>query len=425
MKITEQTWNEYIDRLAQLNETAGQKMADYIARHGTANIDAVISYAHALVQKYGEGSAELACQMYDGMAELSAASIPPAEPADTASRSEVEGMVKANQESPPLLRSGVSRFVKMAASDTTLKNAKRDGTEFAWVPHGDTCAFCIMLASNGWKKAGPKTLKGDHAQHIHANCNCEYAVRFDSKTTVAGYDPEKYLAQYEAVNGDLNAIRRAHYARYKDKINAQKRKAWEIKRIRDTASTYNSLHWQNRPVTMEAVKQVKAFSCETLNAASSRQLQNAHKRLLIAAASKPLGVEVGWAYDRQMRPLTQLLTGPSSGGSVRIPDFAQPYIALHTHPDCNVFSPGDLFNFVARPNLKMLTALGHDGHVFALEKTAIYQETAAMSLVHMFQSDIAAIVSENISDTDKLIRVEKRIHVCIKELKSYGVQFYE
>ena len=32
----------------------------------------------ALVQKYGEGSAELACQMYDAIAAASAAGVPPA-----------------------------------------------------------------------------------------------------------------------------------------------------------------------------------------------------------------------------------------------------------------------------------------------------------------------------------------------------------
>ena len=53
-----------------------------------------------------------------------------------------------------------------------LKNAVRDGAEWAWVPHGDTCPFCITLASNGWQKASRKVLKGGHAEHIHANCDC-------------------------------------------------------------------------------------------------------------------------------------------------------------------------------------------------------------------------------------------------------------
>ena len=191
MKITEKTWDEYVARLSRLNETAGEKMADYIAKHGTEGTAALTAYAQALIEKYGEGSAELACQMYDAMAEASGADVPPAEPAPVTQYGETAKMVNGTKQSPPLLQSGVSRLVKRAAADTTLHNAIRDGAEWAWVPHGDTCPFCMMLASRGWQQASKKALKGDHAQHIHANCNCEYAIRFDGKTTVAGYDPEE------------------------------------------------------------------------------------------------------------------------------------------------------------------------------------------------------------------------------------------
>lgn len=232
MKITEKTWVEYITRLARLNETAGQKMAEYIAKYGTADTDALIEYAYALVQKYGEGSAELACQMYDAIAAASAAGVPPAVPAAPATYGETARMVDATMGSPPLLEGGVSRLVKQAGADTTLKNAIRDGAEWAWVPHGDTCPFCITLASNGWQRASKKALKGDHAQHIHAHCDCEYVIRFDSSTTVAGYDPDKYLDQYYAYGGDINAMRRAQYAENKDFINAQKRAAYAERKAR-------------------------------------------------------------------------------------------------------------------------------------------------------------------------------------------------
>ncbi len=230
MRIPEKSWIDYIDRLSRINAKAGDLMREYIEKHGTEDSEALIRYAHALVTKYGEGSAELACQMYDAAAEASGVTLPPAEPAETASREEVARMVNGNRNSPPNLQSGVSRLVKQAAADTTLKNAIRDGAEWAWVPHGDTCPFCIMLASNGWQKAGEKTLDGSHAKHIHANCNCEYAIRFDSRTTVAGYDPEKYLAQYLDVDGDLNEMRRRQYARNRVKINAQKRAAYAARK---------------------------------------------------------------------------------------------------------------------------------------------------------------------------------------------------
>lgn len=226
MQITARAWNEYITRLSRLNQKAGQLMWEYMDGHPEADTDALIRYAYALVTKYGEGSAELACQMYDALAEAQGIALPAAEPAPTATYGEVTGMVKATQDSPSNLQSGVSRMVKQAGADTTVHNAIRDGAEWAWVPHGDACPFCRMLASNGWQKASKNLLKKGHAQHIHANCDCEFAVRFHSSTSVAGYDPAKYLRQYQAAGSNINNWRRIDYAARKDVINAQKRAAY-------------------------------------------------------------------------------------------------------------------------------------------------------------------------------------------------------
>ena len=230
MRITATAWAAYTQQLAKLNKKAGQLMADYIAAHGTGDTDALIAYAHALVTKYGEGSAELACQMYDALAAAAKAGVPAAEPAQTAAYSEVARMVQATKASQPQMQQGVSRLVKRAGADTTLKNALRDGAEWAWVPQGDTCAFCLTLASRGWQKASQAAIKGGHAEHIHANCDCEYAIRFDGRSTVAGYDPDKYLRQYRAADGDINKLRRVNYAANKERINAQKRAAYAARK---------------------------------------------------------------------------------------------------------------------------------------------------------------------------------------------------
>lgn len=230
MRITATAWAAYTQQLAKLNKKAGQLMADYIAAHGTGDTDALIAYAHALVTKYGEGSAELACQMYDALAAAAKAGVPAAEPAQTAAYSEVARMVQATKQSLPQMQRGVSRLVKRAGADTTLKNALRDGAEWAWVPQGDTCAFCLTLASRGWQKASQAAIKGGHAEHIHANCDCEYAIRFDGRSTVAGYDPEKYLRQYRAADGDINKLRRVNYAKNRERINAQKRAAYAARK---------------------------------------------------------------------------------------------------------------------------------------------------------------------------------------------------
>ena len=214
MTISAADWSEYVNKLAKVNTKAAELMQEWIDANGTDNINALFEYAYALSTKYGEAAASLACEMYDSIALVQGVSLPPALPADTAKIGEVKHLVgKALQKSPNLVPQEVSKMVKQAGADTMLHNAARDGAEWAWVPHGgETCAFCITLASKGWQTAG-KSLLYNHAEHIHANCRCEFAIRHDKKSGVQGYDPQKYLDMYnsaKAMGGDpINNLRNA------------------------------------------------------------------------------------------------------------------------------------------------------------------------------------------------------------------------
>ena len=73
----------------------------------------------------------------------------------------VQGVAKTSR-NPEEMGGAVGRLVKQAGADTTPQNALRVGAEFAWVPSGDTCAFCITLASRGWQRASRKAVKGGH-----------------------------------------------------------------------------------------------------------------------------------------------------------------------------------------------------------------------------------------------------------------------
>ncbi len=417
MKIAEKTWVEYVTRLSRLNETAGSKMAEYIRQHGTQDTEALIDYAQALVQKYGEGSAELACQMYDAVAEASGADVPPAEPADPADYSETAQMVNATKQSPPLLQGGVSRLVKRAGADTTLKNAIRDGAEWAWVPHGDTCPFCITLASRGWQRAGKKALKGDHAQHIHANCDCEYAIRFDSRTTVAGYDPDKYLEQYHAAGGNINAMRRAQYGKNKVRINAQKRAAYAARRLREQAARgiLDEIKGGYLPITAKSIEAVQPFTCRALDEAGQRALARAHRELLQEAAAHPVGIEVARCYGLDLQPLGETIVGRQQG-LVRIPDQDVPYIAAHTHPSGLTFSPGDIRGFATRKNMQMLTAVGNDGTVYAIEKTPQFDRNRFLALFHDAENRLATLRNQQ--------EVNAAMQQLLKEAEQYGATFY-
>ena len=217
MKISAKSWANYVSKLSKIRTKAAGLMQSYIDENGTEDGDALVDYAHALVTKYGEASGALACQMYDAIATASGKSVPAAEIAelptigDTAKA--VYGTMKNRDNT---VSATVGRMVKQSAADTTLHNALRDQAYFAWIPSGDTCAFCLTLASRGWQRMRKNTLKNGHAEHIHANCDCEFAISFDEDPKVDGYDPQKYREIYDNAEGEtprdkINAMRRAQY----------------------------------------------------------------------------------------------------------------------------------------------------------------------------------------------------------------------
>ena len=239
MTITAKAWNKYITTLRRLSDRAANETMAYIKTlvdqgiTGQEQIDLVIDYCYALVTKYGEAGAAAACDMYDAIMELQGANLPPAMPAPTATRHETAKAVVGTYKTgnPKIVGDAAGRLVKMASADTMQQNALRDGCEWAWVPQGDTCAFCITLASRGWQKASKTAIKNGHAEHIHANCDCTYCVRYKPNISVEGYDPQMYLDMYYDADGStpeqrINALRREFYADNKDVINAQKRSAY-------------------------------------------------------------------------------------------------------------------------------------------------------------------------------------------------------
>ena len=246
MTISSTAWKRYITRLRAINDKAASEMLAFITNNG--GIDAIpredmVEFGYALATKYGEAAGALSCEMYDALALASGASVPAAMPAETATYAEaakaVNGTIKTGN--ADIVAQSVGRMVKMAGVDTTMKNALRDGAEWAWIPQGDTCSFCIMLASNGWQRASKKAIKGGHAEHIHANCDCTYAIRFDSNTDVQGYAPRRYERMYDNADGDnwrekLNSMRRDAYEENSEEINAQKRDNYEKRKERESSA---------------------------------------------------------------------------------------------------------------------------------------------------------------------------------------------
>jgi len=335
MRITDKTWNRYISVLRELNNKAAEDMIQYITKRFNGNLEnlspndrqALIDYAYGVATKYGEGSAAAACEMYDAVATLSKKAVPPAVPAPTASYGEVAKTVNGTvKQSADIVPSAVSRLVKRTGADTTLQNALRDGAYFAWVPRGDTCAFCIMLASNGWQKISKKALKNGHAEHIHANCDCTYAVRFGDDLTVEGYDPQQYLDMYNNADGGtwqekLNTMRRQFYAENKATVGTG-----------SVAEEFN------------VSKVLNKFEREHFK-------DNTESGLLITDAGEQIRLD---GVEHHVVGDAGVLEKMDSG------------VFTHNHPLDVVFSDNDVLNGLVKGNLKQMRAVTSVGNIHVL-----------------------------------------------------------
>ena len=87
----------------------------------------------------------------------------------------------------------VASEVLQQANRTTGKVGAKNGLKFARVPQGNECSFCAMLASLGfyYTEAGAYS-------HYHDHCKCKI-VAGKQDTKVGGYNPKKYLKEWQEV----------------------------------------------------------------------------------------------------------------------------------------------------------------------------------------------------------------------------------
>ena len=169
------------------------------------------------------------------------------------------------------------------------------------------------------------------------------------------------------------------------------------------------------PVTEESAEVVKPFSCRTLDETGQQALARAHRELLQEAAAHPAGTEVARCYGLDMQPLGETIFGDRPG-RVRIPDQGVPYIAAHTHPSGMTFSPNDIRGFAARENMQMLTAVGNDGTVYAIEKTPQFDRNRILALFRDAEDRLATLQNQQ--------EVNAAMQQLLKEAERYGATFY-
>jgi len=246
-RVSQKAWDTYTKRLEAQRMEAYDVAYAWVMKHGLGGGMSTKALVRMMVEDAiynGRATAALAAAYFDQVAIAEEADVVKAVAVNDPTDVRVRRMsIAANRAKPKwiagdregyarAIASAVAADVKRQATNTIMLNAQKNGAEYAWIPGGnETCAFCIAIASAGWQPARKATAMGMHADHIHDNCKCEFAIRFDESTKYDGYDPQKYADIYDEADGrssqaKINSIRREQYAENKDKINEQHRERY-------------------------------------------------------------------------------------------------------------------------------------------------------------------------------------------------------
>ena len=171
-----------------------------------------------------------------------------------------------------------------------------------------------------------------------------------------------------------------------------------------------------KEITIQSIQHIQPFACETLDAAGSRALANAHKKLLLEARKVPLGVEKARCYGLDMQPLGGYKESSEPGTPVKIKVPNVDCIVIHSHPSGLTFSPDDLDAFSKNKTIRILTAVGNDGSLYAIERTNNTDETTLENLTSLLMFDMnKATTKAAVYDT---------LNTYFKEVQNYGIHYY-
>lgn len=244
--------------------------------------------------------------------------------------------------------------------------------------------------------------------------------------TAAGVDASQSAAKLKAARQQLSAFleetgerldgARAEVPGFGQREAKQADAAASALQSAQNNATLKEISQGYKEITAQSIQRIHPFACETLDAAGSRALANAHKKLLLEARKVPLGTEKARCYGLDMQPLGEYITGQRAG-SVRVPNYSTPHIVIHNHPSGLTFSPGDILGFATRDSMRMLTIVGNDGSIYALEKTA----TTNPELL------TKAATKLNVSANEPSLTPQSKINLVtnfLEEIAQYGVNYY-
>ena len=203
---------------SQLTEVAVDELLGEL--YDGITVDEIIAEATRIAEKYAYLGAELGAQWYELCSELAGIEIEPAVVGEVDTDG-IEARAKRTLDRPESLESSTAQqvfnsylqnVINESIRATGNANLWRDyerglaGGRWARVPVGETCAWCLMLASQGaWYLSEESALRGE-AGRYHDDCNC-VAVYHADPDSIAGYTN---LGRYKEMYYDADNTRRAN-----------------------------------------------------------------------------------------------------------------------------------------------------------------------------------------------------------------------
>lgn len=122
-------------------------------------------------------------------------------------------------------------------------------------------------------------------------------------------------------------------------------------------------------VTEAAIQRVPRVRPSGWDEESCLRLEEAHKELLRFVREAPVGTEAAAVYTEDMRLVSRIL---GEDGRVRLKPVYVPHVLIHNHPNGMTFSFEDIKSFIRNADMVILTAVGNNGNVYAVQKTEAY-----------------------------------------------------
>ena len=178
--------------------------------------DEAMEIAKRIAEKFAFYGAELGAQWYDFCSQVAGVDVPPAElypleSEDIAISAEAYRQDALGKTPGEIFDEFISEQIAKSIRATGSANLHRDYNRgrvpgrWARVPVGETCAFCLMLASQGAWYLSRESALGEEAGHYHRKCDCKAVYHADPES-IAGY---KNLDYYKSLYYDADDRRQA------------------------------------------------------------------------------------------------------------------------------------------------------------------------------------------------------------------------